>query len=178
MYDEELLEPYEWVEADHIKTYSIDKIYVVRKEELEDLFLNIIVFDSIEDGIYVFTDLEVSVAIHIEEQRIKERSLLLYDQRIHVLTLPHKYIELNYRVIHYLEYKELYLTRYEKIKRQKVLERIDILYRCSPKSLKKIVDELYHTSLTPEMSYQYLKSLLSDGYKYTHEFLYYYLCIF
>ncbi len=177
LYDEELLEPYEWKEDDDLEL--IDEINLIRVDELclNDLFNNIVTI-SMErtSNEFIVANETYAIAIELDHNgHLKYRSVLTYDKRNEIgdiiKTLPTH--SLLYTVQDYCENKEYGLTRAERIKKQYLVQKIELLYQYQPRKLLSIYTQLYLIEESdPNKAYKRILKQLKSGYLNYHEYLY------
>ncbi len=177
LYDEELLEPYEWKEDDDLEL--IDEIELIHVDELclSDLFNNIItITDENINNEFIVANKDYALAIELDQTgHLKYRSVLTYDKRSEICEQiknmnKKKFV---YMIQDYCENKEYGLTRAERIKKQYLLQKLELLYQYQPKKLLNIHAELYlMQEKDPLTAYNRILKHLKHGYLNFHEYLY------
>lgn len=177
LYDEELLEPYEWKEDDDLEL--IEEINLIHVDELclNDLFNNIVTI-SIErsSNEFIVANETYAIAIELDQNgHLKYRSVLTYDKRNEIAKVIKKLPThpIHYTIHDYCENKEYGLTRAERIKKQYLFQKIELLYQYQPRKLLSIYVQLYLCEEEdPIKAYKRILKQLKCGYLNFHEYLY------
>lgn len=175
--DEELLEPYEWVEHDDLEIISSLDTYRVTKETLYDFIYGCINIKDKEflDSIFAVSDTNYCVVVEINSKgKLIYRSLTSYKDRksINESVKEKEVTEFAYTVYDEGLLKEYGLTRNERLKKQYVENKIDELY---VEDYEKFLDICKQLSIHGDKSitmYITLKKKIEIGYTFLHELLY------
>ena len=178
LFDEELLEPYEWKEDDDIELIQTIDLFFVSKKCLSDFINNIIQIKEVKQWPHEFIIANESSALAIEldmNGHVKYRSVLTYDKRTeiqeHIDSLDKT--TLSYEIKEYCEIKEYGLTRNERVKKQFMMQKLELLYKYQPKKLLSIFNQMQNKNeKDPEFAYKRLLMQLQHGYLASHEYLY------
>ena len=135
LYDEELLEPYEWKDDDDLECLKNIQIIRVDNKTMNDLLNNVITFtDKNINKVFIATSLDYTICIEIDSNlELKYRSVLTYSKRNEIKHIASNMLitHLDYQINDYCELKELGLTRNERVKKQYLISKLDILYQLS-----------------------------------------------
>lgn len=177
LYDEELLEPYEWKDDDDLECLKNIQIIRVDNKTMNDLLNNVITFtDKNINKVFIATSLDYTICIEIDSNlELKYRSVLTYSKRNEIKHIASNMLitHLDYQINDYCELKELGLTRNERVKKQYLISKLDILYQYQPKKLIEIYLHLYHEPLNDvDEIYYYFQKQINTGYRFLHEYLY------
>ena len=177
LYDEELLEPYEWKDDDDLECLKNIQIIRVDNKTMNDLLNNVITFtDKNINKVFIATSLDYTICIEIDSNlELKYRSVLTYSKRNEIKHIASNMLitHLDYQINDYCELKELGLTRNERVKKQYLISKLDILYQYQPKKLIEIYLYLYHEPLNDvDEIYYYFQKQINTGYRFLHEYLY------
>jgi len=175
--DEELLEPYEWKDDDDLEILSRATIIRVNSDTMYDLYYSQLLLDNNHDfKIAIFSDGTHCIACEFDvEKRLKYRSLLMLEDRdtLHYMVKQLPLCQILYRVFAYGEIKEFGLTRFEREKKQWILQELEELYQNNPDELMNIGKEyLYLDKIDKERIYDAVLDKLENGYSPIHETLY------
>jgi len=175
--DEELLEPYEWKDDDDLEILSCVTIIRVNSDTMYDLYYCQLLLDKNHDfKIAIFSDGIHCIACEFDfEKRLKYRSLLMLEDRelIRQIIEPEEETQLKYEVLIYGENKELGLTRFEREKKQWILQELKELFQNYPDELVNIGKEYLHLDkIDKERIYDAVIDKLKNGYSPIHETLY------
>lgn len=168
--DEELLEPYEWLEEDDLEEIAEQPLLVVSPRQMYDLYYGIIQFSNLADGDYLICDGKHCLAIRLlHHGELAYRSVLPFDEREAVLKKAEglAVCQLSYEVLALSEVKEFGLTRYEKEKKQWLLEHVSLLNEYELSLVKELL-----FPLDAKVSKKALVARLENGYSHLHEYLY------
>lgn len=177
-FDEEILEPYEWSEDDDLQIISSIQVEYVDDQQMNDFYNNVIYFksDAILCHEFIVCSSHYALAIEIDRTgKLKYRSVLTYDVREKLYTNFNmdKIKKLDYLIEDYCELKEYGLTRYERIKKQTLLQKLEVIYQFHPKKILFLYHQIsYDTIISEKEAYQNLMNRLKYGYCNTHEYLY------
>lgn len=175
--DEELLEPYEWVEHDDLEIISHVEKYHITESQLYDFIYGCI---TIKDDIYynqVFavSDTKYCVMVEIDGKgKLIFRSLVSFDNRryINEAVNDKPITTFNYTVYDEGMVKEYGLTREERLKKQYIENRLDELYVEDYEMFLTVCKQLQIHGDKSITSYITLKKKLEKGYTFIHELLY------
>lgn len=176
LYDEELLEPYEWKEDDDLEIIKEIIVYHCSKQNLIDLFNNIVTIEMDIDREFIAANEHFSIAIELDHKgHLKYRSVLTYDKRNEInkkiKNIP--LLPFTYTIQDYCENKEYGLTRSERLKKQYMLQKIELLYQYQPKKILSIYNQIfYKNEIDPRTAYLQLNKQLKYGFIASHEYLY------
>lgn len=168
--DEELLEPYEWQEEDDLEEIGDQPLLLISSGQMYDLYYGIIQFSNLDDGDYLVCDGKLSLAIRLlHHGELAYRSVLPFGEREVVLKKAQglSLRKLTYEVLALSEVKEFGLTRYEKEKKQWLLEHVSLLSEGELAAVWQIV-----FPLDINVSKRALMERLEMGYTHLHEYLY------
>ena len=177
LYDEELLEPYEWKDDDDLECLKNIQIIRVDNRTMNDLLNNVITFtDKNINKVFIATSLDYTICIEIDSNlELKYRSVLTYSKRNEIKHIASNMLitHLDYQINDYCELKELGLTRNERVKKQYLISKLNILYQYQPQKLIEIYLHLYHEPLNDvDEIYYYFQKQINIGYRFLHEYLY------
>ena len=168
--DEELLEPYEWEEDDDLELLEQALLVHVHREVMNDLFYGLIYFENLDEGDYLVSDGQWSLAIRVDDhQHLLYRSVLPFEYRKSVSEmarmLPKKI--LNYDLSCRAEPKKYGLTRLEREKKQWLMEHIEML---GEKELQRLCFLI--SPLNEKIGKEQICERLEHGYTALHAYLY------
>lgn len=177
LYDEELLEPYEWKDDDDLEVLNDISIIKVDDLTMNDLLNNVIIFkQKFSDKVVIFASNHYSICIEMDRNgKLKYRSVLTYDIRIAIdeMLKNLKVTPILYTIRDYCELKEFGLTRNERIKKQYIIQKIELLYHYQPKKLIEVYRHIFSGELQDiEAIYRYLINFITIKYSFFHEYLY------
>ena len=139
-FDEEILEPYEWSQDDDLQIITSIQVLYVDDQQMNDFYNNVIYFKNANQLYHDFIvcSLHYALAIEIDQTgKLKYRSVLTYDvrEKLYRSYDISKLQKLEYIIEDYCELKEYGLTRYERIKKQSLINKIEMLYQFQPKKI-------------------------------------------
>ena len=125
-FDEEILEPYEWSQDDDLQIITSIQVLYVDDQQMNDFYNNVIYFNNANQLYHDFIvcSLHYALAIEIDQTgKLKYRSVLTYDvrEKLYRSYDISKLQKLEYIIEDYCELKEYGLTRYERIKKQSLI---------------------------------------------------------
>lgn len=178
LYDEELLEPYEWKEDDDLELIKEINIIRINEINLNDLYNNILTIkmEKRTANEFIIANENYAIAIELDQKGyLKYRSVLTYDKRNEIERIINELpISSLYYTIHdYCEAKEYGLTRDERIKKQYLTQKVELLYQYQPRKLLNIYNKILSTNEEDvNTAYKYLSRHIQCGYLWFHEYLY------
>lgn len=175
--DEELLEPYEWVEHDDLEIISSLKSYRITKEQLYDFIYGCINLKDKQyfNQVFAVSDTKYCVVVEINNKgKLIFRSLVSFKDRklINQTVMEKPLTTFVYTIYDEGMIKEYGLTREERLKKQYVENRIDELYVEDYEEFLMICKQLQIQGDKSITSYITLKKKLEKGYTFMHELLY------
>ena len=177
-FDEEILEPYEWSQDDDLQIITSIQVLYVDDEQMNDFYNNVIYFKNVNQLYHDFIvcSLYYALAIEIDQTgKLKYRSVLTYDvrEKLYRSYDISKFQKLEYIIEDYCELKEYGLTRYERIKKQSLINTIEMLYQFQPKKILFLYQQVYlEPHIDEKEAYESLMERLKFGYNNVHEYLY------
>lgn len=177
-FDEEILEPYEWSQDDDLQIITSIQVLYVDDQQMNDFYNNVIYFRNVNQLYHDFIvcSLHYALAIEIDQTgKLKYRSVLTYDvrEKLYRSYDISKFQKLEYVIEDYCELKEYGLTRYERIKKQSLINKIEMLYQFQPKKILFLYQQVYlEPHIDEKEAYESLMERLKFGYYNVHEYLY------
>ncbi len=177
-FDEEILEPYEWSQDDDLQIIASIQVLYVDDQQMNDFYNNVIYFRNVNQLYHDFIvcSLHYALAIEIDQTgKLKYRSVLTYDvrEKLYRSYDISKFQKLEYIIEDYCELKEYGLTRYERIKKQSLINKIEMLYQFQPKKILFLYQQVYlEPHIDEKEAYESLMERLKFGYYNVHEYLY------
>ncbi len=177
-FDEEILEPYEWSQDDDLQIITSIQVLYVDDQQMNDFYNNVIYFNNANQLYHDFIvcSLHYALAIEIDQTgKLKYRSVLTYDvrEKLYRSYDISKLQKLEYIIEDYCELKEYGLTRYERIKKQSLINKIEMLYQFQPKKILFLYQQIYlEPHIDEKEAYESLMERLKFGYYNVHEYLY------
>jgi hypothetical protein len=177
-FDEEILEPYEWSQDDDLQIITSIQVLYVDDQQMNDFYNNVIYFRNVNQLYHDFIvcSLHYALAIEIDQTgKLKYRSVLTYDvrEKLYRSYDISKFQKLEYIIEDYCELKEYGLTRYERIKKQSLINKIEMLYQFQPKKILFLYQQVYlEPHIDEKEAYESLMERLKFGYYNVHEYLY------
>lgn len=177
-FDEEILEPYEWSQDDDLQIITSIQVLYVDDLQMNDFYNNVIYFRNVNQLYHDFIvcSLHYALAIEIDQTgKLKYRSVLTYDvrEKLYRSYDISKFQKLEYIIEDYCELKEYGLTRYERIKKQSLINKIEMLYQFQPKKILFLYQQVYlEPHIDEKEAYESLMERLKFGYYNVHEYLY------
>ena len=177
-FDEEILEPYEWSQDDDLQIITSIQVLYVDDQQMNDFYNNVIYFNNANQLYHDFIvcSLHYALAIEIDQTgKLKYRSVLTYDvrEKLYRSYDISKFQKLEYIIEDYCELKEYGLTRYERIKKQSLINKIEMLYQFQPKKILFLYQQIYlEPHIDEKEAYESLMERLKFGYYNVHEYLY------
>ena len=151
-FDEEILEPYEWSQDDDLQIITSIQVLYVDDQQMNDFYNNVIYFNNANQLYHDFIvcSLHYALAIEIDQTgKLKYRSVLTYDvrEKLYRSYDISKLQKLEYIIEDYCELKEYGLTRYERIKKQSLINKIEMLYQFQPKKILFLYQQIFPNPL-------------------------------
>ena len=177
-FDEEILEPYEWSQDDDLQIITSIQVLYVDDQQMNDFYNNVIYFNNANQLYHDFIvcSLHYALVIEIDQTgKLKYRSVLTYDvrEKLYRSYDISKLQKLEYIIEDYCELKEYGLTRYERIKKQSLINKIEMLYQFQPKKILFLYQQIYlEPHVDEKEAYESLMERLKFGYYNVHEYLY------
>ena len=177
-FDEEILEPYEWSQDDDLQIITSIQVLYVDDQQMNDFYNNVIYFNNANQLYHDFIvcSLHYALAIEIDQTgKLKYRRVLTYDvrEKLYRSYDISKLQKLEYIIEDYCELKEYGLTRYERIKKQSLINKIEMLYQFQPKKILFLYQQIYlEPHIDEKEAYESLMERLKFGYYNVHEYLY------
>lgn len=168
--DEELLEPYEWETEDDLEMIEKADLLHVSMSTLRDFYYGVLTIHHIQPGDYVCSDGRTVLALRLtEDGSLAYRSVLLLKDRQPLCQMAAflPLTRLDYDLTARAERKEYGLTRWEREKKQWLLEHFAMADKNEWQLLAKLVFPLDKT-----VNQKRLMAFLERGYGYVHEYLY------
>lgn len=172
--DEELLEPYEWLDDDCIEEFQFLPMYHVSLEQLHDFIYCQLFIKDIEDEVFVVGDTHYNVIIEMKENKIYRRGTVLWAQR-HMMNKIIKTLDItmfHYEILEEAYEKEYGLTRQERMKKLCVEEVIDEIFVVHYDLFLELCQQLNIKEENPSDQYLAFKRKIEKGYSSLHELLY------
>lgn len=175
--DEELLEPYEWHEYDDIEIISSLTTYHVDKDTLHDFIYGCLnIFDKQYYNKIFAVGNEIScVVVEIDELgKLIYRSVLPFNKRTEIKNqiIKQPITSINYYMYDEGLVKEYGLTRNERLKKQFIEEKLDLIYLNDCAAFNELCKQLSINDKKCINMYLKLKSKIEHGYSFIHEVLY------
>lgn len=175
--DEELLEPYEWLQGDDIEIISTIQCIHVDEKTLHDFIYGcLLLFDrQYFNKVFAVGDGHFAVAIETNHQgKLCYRSVFDFASRklINEQILKQPVSSIQYQMYDEGELKEYGLTRKERLKKQYVDQKIDELYMEDYDMFLILCQQLNIQDEKSIEKYEHLKKLIVKGYSFVHEHLY------
>lgn len=175
--DEELLEPYEWIEQDDLELLTSLTTYRVSEKVLYDFIYGCITLKQEEyfGEVFAVSDSNYCVVVEIDDKgKLSFRSLVTYQDRRTINDSVKDESEANFIYTMYDEglAKEYGLTRKERLKKQYLENKIDELYVEDYEQFLELCEQLEIHGDKSITMYITLKKKIEKGYTFLHELLY------
>lgn len=175
--DEELLEPYEWIDHDDLEIITSMEVYRVNEETLHDFIYGCINLKDKQFHNQIFAVSDGSYCVIVEINCIGKliyRSLASYKDRsyINISVLNKEVTNFNFHKYDEGYIKEYGLTRNERLKKQYLENKIDELYIDDYEQFLEICNQLQISGEKSINMYLNLKKKMEKGYNFIHELLY------
>lgn len=177
LFDEELLEPYEWVDDDDLEVLNDVSVYRVEGITMNDFFNNVVTFKhDFFENVFILACDNYSICIEIDKNNeLKYRSVLTYEIRSKIEEEIDnlEILPVAYKIDDYCELKEYGLSREERVKKQYLIQKIELLYLYQPSKLVDIYEHIFdETKKEVGEIYQYFLLHVNSKYRFLHEYLY------
>lgn len=175
--DEELLEPYEWIEQDDLELLTSLTTYRVNEKVLYDFIYGCITLKQEEyfNKVFAVSDSKYCVVVEIDDKgKLSFRSLVSYQDRRTINDSVKEASQVDFKYTMYDEglAKEYGLTRKERLKKQYLETKIDELYVEDYEQFLRLCEQLEIHGDKSITKYITLKKKIEKGYTFLHELLY------
>lgn len=172
--DEELLEPYEWLEDDIYQEFYYLPMYRVHYQTLHDFLYGKLYIEEEKDSLFIVGDGHYNVVIEMKNHVIHKRGTVSFEQRERINKMIRRLSEksFRYRILEEAYEKEFGLTRQERMRKICIEEVIDEIFVVHYDMFQDICQQLNIREKNPNEQYLALKHKIEKGYSSLHELLY------